>query len=213
VCWPTDGVQADDLLESAAAHDPGARSRILDVLSRIDAHAADTRAQHVMQPPRRRRAPPAPYPGAVALLARPPCPAGSLVARRVVPSLVSANQMPMLRFKRQPPFLSRVIRARVARRQALSDRAALAERLAAWAALEDAWDARVAALCARERRERADSDAGDAQKLSWAAACIDMQRRARADLAAMWRRDAAMLQAMARRVHEERLLAQEESGL
>ncbi len=85
-----------------------------------------------------RHRPPAPYPGATPVLARPHL---QISGRRHVPKLINAHRLPMLRFKKpQSPFVSRVIRDKIAKKIALFQQV---EALKDWreiADLEDSWD-------------------------------------------------------------------------
>ncbi|MCJ1311489.1 hypothetical protein MMC25_005161 [Agyrium rufum] len=69
-------------------------------------------------------------------------PRASVPGKRHVPTLVNANGIPFLRYKKpQPALLSRIIRHRIKSHQTLTNHVHRMEKELAWAQGEDVWDA------------------------------------------------------------------------
>ena len=134
-----------------------------------------------------------PYPGAASVFSRPK-PLAALSGRRHVPRLISASGVPFLKFKKkQPRYLSRIIRAHLTVKQKRYDRIGEFEYLEDIAKLEDAWDATV------EGRLKTDSDDKDVTNASsWTtevASAVDGQNQ-------LLKRQGMQHQTMAKRMFE-----------
>ncbi|KAI9794683.1 MAG: hypothetical protein M1833_007399 [Piccolia ochrophora] len=139
------GYEGEQLLRTAAAGDAASTARVvslLDALVPVKATTATATPRATPEPtPKAVHRLPAPYPGAIPILARPHL---HLTGRRHVPTLVSAGGNPMLRIKKpQSPFLSRVLRDKVAARQKQFDRLMGLEGEIEEAEMEDEWDVLV----------------------------------------------------------------------
>jgi hypothetical protein len=136
--------KAEELLHNANAGDKAAHSKILELLSGIQAQGDFARAEKITNPPipplpKPRR--PQPYPGAKPLLEQLPRPKSKLTGRRHVPVLVNANLFPFLRIKKpQSPFLSRVLNDKIIQRQKRRDNLDAMEGAYALARDEQEWD-------------------------------------------------------------------------
>lgn len=97
-----------------------------------------------------------PYPGAPKVLDIRPLPLEKLSGRRHVPILTHASGIPFLRFKKpQSPFLSRILRNKLAQKQRLFQSIVeldgIQDKVAAW---EDQWDTNILLQLRQEGRNK-----------------------------------------------------------
>ncbi|KAI9684762.1 MAG: hypothetical protein M1829_000137 [Trizodia sp. TS-e1964] len=137
------GYESEELLNAAGNGDQVAASKVVSLLAKLFPEPK-TRPPHKPITPKtppitpKPWLRPSPYPNAPSILSRPRL---SLPGPRHVPILASVCGFPMLRTKTpQSPFLSRMIRFLVARRQRYFDVLSTLEEMQKHAELEDAWD-------------------------------------------------------------------------
>ncbi|KFY82982.1 hypothetical protein V498_08360 [Pseudogymnoascus sp. VKM F-4517 (FW-2822)] len=138
------GYEAEELLHTASTGSDAAHSKILELLRGLQAEGDAARLEKAANPPLpppppRRK--PEPYPGAIPVLQQRPLPKSQLTGRRRVPILVSANLIPMLRFKKpQSEFLSRVLNDKIKTRQKRHDTLDRLGELVEMGSMEQEWD-------------------------------------------------------------------------
>ncbi|KAI9816390.1 MAG: hypothetical protein M1832_005057 [Thelocarpon impressellum] len=141
------GHEAHSILQaSASGAEEAATSRILALLATLPPPSPpktqQTRKPASPQDPTskasRPRRLPAPYPNATPVLARPHL---QISGRRHVPTLVSTNSLPFLRFKKpQSPFLTRIIRNKLEQKEKRYHLLYDLQAQLALAKSEDVWD-------------------------------------------------------------------------
>ncbi|KAI6716924.1 hypothetical protein JHW43_000657 [Diplocarpon mali] len=149
------GYTAEKLIHAASTGNRPAVAQIHDLLRLLDAQALAGREACTQPVPRdikKHKASLRAYPGAAKVVESRPLPLSKISKVRHVPSLTVATWLPFLRFKkRQSPYLSRVLTAkikqRVKRSQHLEDLADMIE----MGEMEDLWDDFVLEQVERER--------------------------------------------------------------